>query len=156
MKVADGRFAGRRTPDGVRADLMRRKRFELGSSQPGAGTGAPGKMSKSFFKIAQSEEKNSATLTVCVDALEVYHVEAFAEACDDLAATDRKHLIVDLRRLHNLRSRFIGLVIKLADEVGAKGVKLAVIASPRIVQMLELFASDVGLELKTVETEKAE
>jgi anti-anti-sigma regulatory factor len=105
------------------------------------------------FRISQSEESKSATLAVCVDALEAYHAEAFSQACDRLVATGRKHLIVDLRRPQNLRSRFIGVMIKLADDAGKADRRVAVLAAPRVAQLLKVFASEVGLELRSCEPE---
>jgi len=110
-------------------------------------------MESGNFKIVESAESDSATLTIALDALEAYHSEAFGEACDSLVATGRKHLIVDLHRPHNLRSCFIGLIIKLADDAAKAERRLAVLAAPRVVQLLKVFAAEVGLELRAVEPE---
>jgi anti-anti-sigma regulatory factor len=110
-------------------------------------------MESKAFRIAENAESNAATLAVAVDALEAYHSEAFGEACDNLVSTDRKHLIVDLRRLQNLRSCFIGLIIKLADDAAKSQRRVAVLAAPRVTQLLKVFASEVGLELRASEPE---
>jgi anti-anti-sigma regulatory factor len=121
-----------------------------------AGPAVPGDewlMCAEFCKIAQNPESDSATLVVGLDALEAYQAEAFGEACDRLVATGRGRLIVDLRHLQNLRSCFIGLVIKLADDSTKADRRLAVLAAPRVAQLLRVFASEVGLELRTCEPE---
>ena len=106
-------------------------------------------MSKDVFKISESEEKESATLVVKATALEVFHLESFGEYCDKLLATGRKHLILDLRRMHNIRSRFIGLIIKLADDARNDGRRTGVLANRRVAQMLDMFSDEVGLEVST-------
>lgn len=108
-------------------------------------------MVKDVFKISESKDTDSATLAVKTGALEVYHVEGFGTSCDALLASGRKLLILDLRRLHNIRSRFIGLIIKLADDARSSGRRAAVVATKRVAQMLALFAEEVGLEVNTEE-----
>ncbi len=110
-------------------------------------------MGADAFRISQSADRNSATLAVWIDALETHHTQEFGEACDRLLATGRKHLIVDLRRLQNLRSCFIGLIIKLADEAGKSGRRVAAVAAPRVAQLLGMFATEVGLELQAAGAE---
>jgi anti-anti-sigma regulatory factor len=107
---------------------------------------------KDRFTITEFEKKDSASLTFRGKALEAYHCEEFQEACDQLLERERKYLILDLRNLENIRSRFIGIIIKLADDARQGDRRLAVVATKRVNQMLGMFASDVGLELKTEES----
>jgi anti-anti-sigma regulatory factor len=109
-------------------------------------------MTQQLFRITESDDMDSATLTFRGAFLEVFQGDEFREACDELVATDRKYLILDLRKLENIRSQFIGIIIKLADEAEKSRRRVAVVASKRVNQMLAMFASDVGLELKTEET----
>ncbi len=104
------------------------------------------------FTITEFVETASANLTFRGRALEAFHTEPFQEACDRLLTSKHKYLILDLRSLENIRSRFIGIIIKLADDVRTGNRRLAVVASRRVNQMLELFANDVGLELRTEES----
>jgi hypothetical protein len=106
-------------------------------------------MAKDVFKLSESEEKGSATLVVKAGALEVFHLESFGDHCDRLLATGRKLLILDLRMMHNIRSRFIGLIIKLADDARGSGRRAAVLATKRVAQMLAMFADEVGLDVRT-------
>ncbi len=109
-------------------------------------------MAKQLFHLSETKDKDSAVVEFSVGALEVYHAGEFQEACDGLLASGRKYLILDLSRLQNLRSQFIGMVIKLSDDAGKGERHLAVVASRRVIRVLEMFADDVGLELKTSET----
>lgn len=113
-------------------------------------------MAGKLFKFSEFEKKDTASVEFCGEALEVYHVGDFQAACDQLLASGRKYLILDLGRLHNLRSQFIGMVIKLADDAGRSGRRAAVVAATRVIRVLEVFADDVGLELKTAEASRTE
>jgi len=108
------------------------------------------------FVLNDFEETASANLTFRGRMLEAFHTEGFQEACERLLASGRKYLILDLRNLENIRSRFIGIIIKLAGDVSKGDRRLAVIASKRVNQMLEMFASDVGLELRTADSEDSD
>ncbi len=111
---------------------------------------------KELFTINEFKEKDSANLTFRGKALEAFHCEDFQGACDRLLECDRKYLILDLRNLENIRSRFIGIIIKLADDARRGNQRLAVMATRRVNQMLAMFASDVGLELMTEESVTSE
>ena len=111
-------------------------------------------MAKKLFRLTQPEGKDVVTAELCGEVLEVYHAGEFQEACDQLLASGCKCLVLDLSRVHNLRSQFIGMVIKLADDASKDGRRVAVLAANRVIRVLEMFADDVGLDLKTVEASK--
>ena len=87
-----------------------------------------------------------------LDSLEAFQSEAFQKACERLIETGKQELILDLKRVRNVRSQFVGMIIKLADEASVGERRLTVIASRRVTQVLGVFAEDVGLGLKVSET----
>jgi anti-anti-sigma regulatory factor len=108
-------------------------------------------MGDEAFQLTELEGEDAARLAVSLDSLEAFRTGEFQKACERLMDTGRQELILDLTRVRHVRSQFVGMIIKLADQASVGDRKLTVIASRRVTQVLGVFAEDVGLGLEVSE-----